>query len=145
MRRESVSRWMRNGEMRPGRMDALYHSLTTETSLSDPFRGHSRFPVIARCAKIFLTNGRLRISMGGCSLSHPEFVGDRQPHSCKFVRHAPSDLITRSVIVLPIASNSLNTIRVGGTRVFSGNQETLSDFPNQALPRSRPPTSTVCY
>ena len=56
-------------------MDALYHSPTTETFLSSPFRGHARLSVIARCAKVSLTNGRLRT--GGYSLSHPEFVGGR--------------------------------------------------------------------
>ena len=75
MERESVLRWVWDGEMRLGWMDALYHSPTTETFLSSPFRGHARLSVIARCAKVSLTNGRLRT--GGYSLSHPEFVGGR--------------------------------------------------------------------
>jgi len=61
-------------------MDALYHSPSTETSLSNPFRGHARLSVIARCAKVSLTDGRLRVD--GCLLSHPEFVDGRQPHTC---------------------------------------------------------------
>ena len=61
-------------------MDALYHSPTTETFLSNQFRGHARLSVIARRAKKTLTNARLR--MGGCLLSHPKIVGGRQPHSC---------------------------------------------------------------
>ena len=85
-------------------MDALYHSPTTETSLSSPFRGHTRLSVIARCAKIFLTNGRLR--MGDYSLSHPAFVGNRQPHSL-LVRHGPKNLDSRSNIMLTLVSNSI--------------------------------------
>ena len=61
-------------------MDALYHSPSTETSLSNPFRGHARSSVIAQCAKVSLTDGRLRV--GGRLLSHPESVGGRQPHTC---------------------------------------------------------------
>jgi len=76
-------------------MDALYHSPSTETSLSNPFRGHARLSVIALCAKVSLTDGRLR--MGSCLLSHPEFVGGRQPHT-----YAPDMVRTASFPSYPI-------------------------------------------
>jgi len=38
-------------------MDALYHWPTTETFLSNSFRGHARLSVIARRAEIFLADG----------------------------------------------------------------------------------------
>ena len=104
MESESVLRWVGDGEMRLGWMDALYHSPTTETSLSSPFRGHASLSVIARCAKIFRNERKVE---DGWLLALTPQVRRRQATTQLLVRDGPSGLNRCSNTILALALNSI--------------------------------------
>ena len=80
-------------------MDVLYHSPTTETSLSNPFRGHARLSVIARYAENDLSGGRKAEGVRLLALTHR--VRRRQATT----RRSP-DMARATLVVPSLAPNS---------------------------------------
>ena len=113
----NVLRWKGSKEMRLGWMDALHHSPTTETSLSNPFRGHARLSAIARRAK---RSRERKVEDGWLSLFHPQ-VRRQRTTTQLFVRYGPIDVIPRvqyrvygqSLRKLSFGSHAHN-IQIGG-------------------------------